>query len=60
MKWSEMRRIAESRGWYLWRNGANHDIYRHPGQKGILQISRHGSEEIRKGTFSKLKKQIGF
>jgi predicted RNA binding protein YcfA (HicA-like mRNA interferase family) len=60
MKWSEMRRIAESHGWYLWRNGANHDIYRHPEKKGIMQIARHGSDEIRVGTFNKLKKQIGF
>ena len=60
MKWSEMRRIAESYGWYLWRNGANHDIYRHKDKEGIIQISRHGSEEIRTGTYNKLKKQIGF
>ena len=60
MKWSELRRIAEEYGWRLWRNGANHDIYRHRDKKGILQISRHGAEEIKTGTFNKLKKQIGF
>ncbi len=60
MKWSEMRRIAEDHGWYMWRNGANHDIYRHPDREDIIQISRHGSEEVKTGTYHKLKKQIGF
>lgn len=60
MKWSELRRIAEEYGWRKWRSGANHDIYRHPDRKGVLQIARHGSEEVKTGTFNKLKKQIGF
>ena len=29
MKWSEIRRVAEQRGWFLYRNGSRHDIYRH-------------------------------
>lgn len=52
MKWSELRRIAEEYGWRKWRSGANHDIYRHPDRKGILQIARHGSEEVKTGTFT--------
>lgn len=60
MKWNELRKIAEKTGWYLWRNGANHDIYRHPEKPYQIQIGRHGKEEIKNGTFSKLKKQIGF
>lgn len=55
-----MRRIAEDHGWYMWRNGANHDIYKHPDREDIIQISRHGSEEVKTGTYHKLKKQIGF
>lgn len=60
MKWNELRKIAESYGWRLQRAGANHDIYRHPDKKEPLVISRHGSEEIKNGTFAKLRKQIGF
>ena len=58
MKWSEIRRIAEDNGWYLFSRGANHDIYRHNGRSDIVVISRHGSEEIKTGTYNKLKKQI--
>ncbi|HIZ15074.1 MAG TPA: type II toxin-antitoxin system HicA family toxin [Candidatus Tidjanibacter faecipullorum] len=60
MKWNELRRLAEKHGWYLWRSGANHDIYRHKEKKFEIQIGRHGSQEIPKGTFAKLKRQIGF
>jgi predicted RNA binding protein YcfA (HicA-like mRNA interferase family) len=60
MKWSEIRRIAESHGWYLWRNGANHDVYRHPDREGTILISRHGSEEVKNGTYFSLKKLIDF
>lgn len=60
MKWNELRRIAEKHGWYLWRDGARHDIYRHPEKDFEIQIGRHGSEEIKTGLFHKLKKQIGF
>ncbi|MBR5956962.1 MAG: type II toxin-antitoxin system HicA family toxin [Salinivirgaceae bacterium] len=60
MKWSELRRIAERSGWYLLRNGRKHDIYAHPDKDFIIEIGRHDKEEIKTGTFSKLKKQIGF
>lgn len=59
VKWSELRRIAEEKGWYLLRNGSNHDIYAHPDNPNRIMIGRHGKEEIPNGTFSKLKKQIG-
>ena len=28
-------------GWYLARHGGGHDIYRHPGIKGIITVPRH-------------------
>jgi len=59
MKWGELRRIAVANGWILKRNGSNHDIYHHPDREDLLLISRHSSEEIKNGTFNKLKKQIG-
>lgn len=62
MKWNELRRIAEERGWRLFKHGARHDLYRHPEhpELGILTIGRHGSEEVKNGTCNKIRKQIGF
>ena len=60
MKWSELRRIAEKHGWYLWRSGSRHDIYLHPEKKGSLEIERHDSQEVKTRLFHNLKKQIGF
>jgi predicted RNA binding protein YcfA (HicA-like mRNA interferase family) len=57
MKWSELRRIAEKKGWQLYRHGANHDVYRHPDkpEKGLL-IGRHGKEEVPTGTYQRVKR----
>lgn len=60
MKWSELRKKAEAAGWRLHRNGAKHDIYMHPDKDYLIQIERHGSQEVKTGLFNKLKKQIGF
>ena len=60
MKWSELRRKATQRGWYLVRNGREHDIYAHNEKDYEIQISRHNSEEVKTGLYHKLKKQIGF
>ncbi|MDR1022840.1 MAG: type II toxin-antitoxin system HicA family toxin [Prevotellaceae bacterium] len=60
MKWSELRRIAERNGWYFYRHGSKHDVYRHHDKDYPIEIERHDSQEIRSGLFYKLKKQIGF
>jgi predicted RNA binding protein YcfA (HicA-like mRNA interferase family) len=60
MKWSEMKKLAEAKGWRLYRYGSSHDIYFHPEKPYRIHIGRHGKEELRDGTFHKLKKQIGF
>jgi len=60
MKWSEIRRIAENKGWYLYRNGSKHDIYRHVEKDYPILIERHGAQEVKTGLYFKLKKQIGF
>ncbi|MDR3180359.1 MAG: type II toxin-antitoxin system HicA family toxin [Prevotellaceae bacterium] len=60
MKWSELRRIVEKEGWYLYRHGGKHDIYRHPEKDYPIEIERHDSQEVGRGIFYKLKKQIGF
>ena len=59
MKWNELRRLAEKNGWYLWRNGSKHDIYRHPEKTYTIHIERHGSQEVKSGLCTKLLKQIG-
>lgn len=48
MKWGEFKKLAVAEGWVLKRNGSNHDIYFHPDKDGLLLISRHSSEEIKK------------
>jgi predicted RNA binding protein YcfA (HicA-like mRNA interferase family) len=60
MKWNELRRIAEEKGWYLLRNGGSHDIYAHAERNVLLKIERHGSQEIKHGLYCKLRKLIGF
>ena len=60
MKWSEVKKKAEAKGWYLLRSGSSHDIYAHPDKDYVIQIERHWSQEVRNGLFYKLKKQIGF
>ena len=60
MKWSELKRKAIQCGWYLVRNGKEHDIYAHADKDYEIQIPRHDSHEVKTGLFHKLKKQIGF
>ncbi len=60
MKWSELKKKAIEKGWYLARNGKEHDIYAHPDRKDILVIERHESTEVRKGLYFKLKNRLDF
>jgi len=60
MKWNQLRREAEKRGWKFHRAGKKHDIFRHPEVNFEIQLERHSSEEVKNGLFNKLKKQIGF
>ncbi|MDR3217866.1 MAG: type II toxin-antitoxin system HicA family toxin [Dysgonamonadaceae bacterium] len=60
MKWSELKRKAIEKGWYLERNGGEHDIYVHPEKDYKIEIERHDSKEVKTGLYYKLKKQIGF
>lgn len=60
MKWSQLRKEAEKRGWCYDRPGKKHDIFRHPEKDFKIQLGRHSSEEVKTGLFNKLRKQIGF
>lgn len=60
VKWNELKKIAERNGWHLYKNGKRHDHYRHPDKPYPILIGRHGTEEVAKGTYENLRKQIGF
>ena len=60
MKWNELKKIAESYGWRLKRQGANHEVYYHPDKDYQIEISRHGKEEIKKRYFSQIEKTDRF
>ncbi|MET3602161.1 type II toxin-antitoxin system HicA family toxin [Martelella mangrovi] len=47
-----------SDGWYLSRNGANHDIYRHPEIEGIVTVPRH--RKVTPGVWKSIAKKAGW
>lgn len=59
MKVSEFRRRIESIGCFVKRHGGRHDIYYSPLTGEIFPVSRHGSEEIPKGTLLSMSKKAG-
>ncbi len=59
MKVSELVKLIKKDGWYLHRNGANHDLYRHPMKDGQITIPRHGARELAKGTEESILKAAG-
>ena len=58
MKWNELERLARKNGWYKYRSGARHDIYRHPEKDFEIQLERHQSQEVRPRLLIKLLKAI--
>ncbi|RUT68701.1 type II toxin-antitoxin system HicA family toxin [Flavobacterium cupreum] len=56
---NELLKLLKEDGWYLFRNGANHDLYRHPTKEGQIPVPRHGSKEMAKGTLNSILKQAG-
>ena len=58
MRWNEFRKFAEASGWVLARHGREHDIYRHPETRELIQIERHWSKEIKPGLVKRLLKQV--
>ncbi|WP_373496152.1 type II toxin-antitoxin system HicA family toxin [Aquiflexum sp.] len=59
MKVSEILKILTKDGWYLFKNGKKHDLYRHPTKPGQIPIPRHQSQELRKGTEQSILKDAG-
>ena len=58
MKWSEFEELARMKGWYFYRNGKNHYIYRHDGCKETLLIERHFGKEMRPNIYKKMLKVL--
>ncbi len=57
MKWSELKKLLIKQGYVFDSHGKKHDVYIKGNDKVI--IPRHDSKEAPKGTYEKLKKQIG-
>ncbi|MDR2586314.1 MAG: type II toxin-antitoxin system HicA family toxin [Prevotellaceae bacterium] len=60
MKWNEVLRMAEDRGYRFFRHCKKHDAYVHPDKKDVLYLERHWGQEVKRGLLNQLKKQIGF
>ncbi|URM37156.1 type II toxin-antitoxin system HicA family toxin [Flavobacterium anhuiense] len=56
---NELLKILKKDGWYLYRNGNNHDLYRHPMKPNQLTVPRHGSKEMANGTLNSILKAAG-
>jgi len=54
MKWNELIRLAIKQGWYKYRSGARHDIYRHPDKDYEIQMERYLGQEVRPRLLHKL------
>lgn len=59
MKVNEIIKILKKDGWYLYRNGKKHDLYRHPTKTGQIPIPRHRSQELKTGTEKSILKDAG-
>ena len=56
---AELVRLLKKNGCYLFRNGANHDIYKSSVTEKMFSIGRHAKEEVRTGTLKSILKDAG-
>jgi predicted RNA binding protein YcfA (HicA-like mRNA interferase family) len=56
---AEVRRKLAHDGWYLFREGGRHSIFRHPTKPGQVPVSRHQTEMIKGGTMKSILEQAG-
>jgi predicted RNA binding protein YcfA (HicA-like mRNA interferase family) len=59
MKYSELRKILESAGCYIKRNGGNHDWFYSPISQKSFPVGRHNSQEVPNGTLNSILKEAG-
>jgi len=56
MKHSELLRILIKDGWFTQRQSGSHLIMRHPTKQNQIVVPFHASQEIKKGTLSRILK----
>lgn len=59
MKTSELMRLLTKYGCFIYRRGANHDIWYSPITKQTFPVPRHGSQELRTGTLRSIMNKAG-
>ena len=59
LTFSELKKILKKNGCYFLRNGTSHEIWYSPITKQQFPVGRHDSQEVRTGTYNKIKKEAG-
>ena len=59
MKYSELEKKLKKAGCFLKREGSRHPIWHSPLTKKMFQMSKHKSQEVKKGTLNKILKDAG-
>ncbi|GIM52049.1 addiction module toxin, HicA family protein [Capnocytophaga cynodegmi] len=59
MKVSEMLRLLKEDGWFLYREGKKHSLYKHETKTDTVILPRHPATELKKGTEQSILKQAG-
>lgn len=59
MKVSEMVRMLKVSGCYVYRRGANHDIWYSPVTGKLFPVSRHKTEDLKPKTLESIKSKAG-
>ncbi len=59
MTFKELKKILKNNGCELYENGANHEIWINKSNGKKFTVSRHGSQDVKKGTYNAILKQAG-
>lgn len=59
MKYSEIHRKLRMAGCYIFRNGANHPVWKSPITGLLFETSYHDSQEAASGTKKRIEKRSG-
>jgi mRNA interferase HicA len=59
MKYSEVERKLKKEGCYFLRDGKKHPIWFSPISGKEFQLSKHRSEEVKKGTLNSISRDSG-
>lgn len=59
MTYNELKKLLKKNNCELYTNGANHDIWINKTNGRKFVIGRHGSQEVKAGTYKAILKQAG-